>query len=480
VFIAILLSHLLFAQNLLAAPKFRNVPTDCVEILKAFSGGKTSKALRSVINWEPVLQNMIRLGYTREIATIKLENLQWQFGMTKYLIQQTLDRPQWDWGQTLSREDAFAIGQQISKPYSFGNTLSTLIFVDALKHIDTPALVNGYLSANQADAKEIDMIWLANTAPLWLKGDLGPENAHLFFSNSKASEAQLLTSWLVHFLPPSKRESVKALVRQQLSAKFTDLKGVPAEKAAAVLSSLSCLPLPQLPPAVHEELTVWLDLKNYPAVQLSNVQHISRGHGSDGTCSDMSNGHILSLRLLPEPKSISWEMEQNDATPVLIVMNGIVLGSVKQSGDPSFLALRNVVDEEGHLVLAMGGVYRLAKSLLQEIKHNKTVTLGRWKILKVDQLRVQPATFLLNHEAWSNFNYSLLIPALKNELSKDDLLKVIRELSGEASFIGDDGDRNFALKLHKIMWSKLLKSMHQVTIRAEKLMNTNQSSTTNP
>lgn len=94
----------------------------------------------------------------------------------------------------------------------------------------------------------------------------------------------------------------------------------------------------------------WLSEDFSSAPQLRGLRLIDEDTQEEleecGTCPDMDHGHI----------------EGHDSH--LVYLGGVLLGSLKLWGDPSMIALNDVADDKGRLVVARGMVYGVSKKIV--------------------------------------------------------------------------------------------------------------------
>ncbi len=110
------------------------------------------------------------------------------------------------------------------------------------------------------------------------------------------------------------------------------------------------------------------------------------------------------------------------------------------AGDLTMIALRNVVDRDGQLLLAMGGVYNLPWPLCGELEELK-ISNQEWAGIDVSYLAVSPSTFLINTSAI-------------HELGSPDTFRLVPQIFSQAQFIEDDLKR-------RAIWETLLANLEQ-------------------
>jgi len=460
-FTSVLLS-VFFTISSAWSAEFYSVPKDCESLLNAAKVVGNSKsnqdALKSVVDWSAIQEHMLSLGYPSRIVEEKLKQIEWYDADALQLIRDSLKQKNWQWGATLSETDSRRIGKQLSYYHNHTDSLSALPFWNSLRGFNAPAAINAYLR-NGASSRlgDQEQKVLAQYAPLWLRGPLALENAQLYFKGTDRQDAKIEMRWLLENLPERARTTMVADLKERLERDYKGFPRSPSLQAESALTILSTLPWANLPSKIREDFEVnWIDLKKFPPIVLDNIRHIARGFESAGDCPYMANGHIRSLGL--QDCDISGGKNEDLGEAILIRVNGNLVGSLKQTGDPSMIALRNVFDNEGRLVLAIGGVYHLdqdtAENVMKKFKKSKD-----WIYADLESLQVHPHTFLLNSDSWDNMNLPLLLTLAKKSVSKDEMLKVIFDMSDDYS---GSSSKNLHETLHQNVWFKLLEELNRV------------------
>jgi len=227
--------------------------------------------------------------------------------------------------------------------------------------------------------------------------------------------------------------------------------------------------------------TQWVDLSLYPPIVSDNIKLIKSDSFECGDCHfrffahmqalaslnyngkmrqmfDWSLASPLSPRALLQRSSRELKNEINRAHfqiishPVhlrlLVKLNGQLIGFFKKEGDPSFLALTNVVNSKGELILAMGRVYRPSMNFYDIIQADIwTPDYGPSKINEVDLARIElkENSFLLNEYAFYN-------------------TYLIEILFGGAVFNFNDPRENEA-----IIWAEILRLIDKARAKSESL-----------
>lgn len=436
-------------NSALATPEFIAVPESCATILRAYAGTTS-------IDWTDIVENMKRLGYPEHIAKTKLQNIRFDAAQALEIIRAALEKEKWQFGQRLSSKDAEAIGIELANWYA--NTfLETLPFWAAIPHFRLQQTVYSYMQHTDLDDEE--QLALMQFAPLWLKGRLGLQNAKLFLQASSvdSDEQYLDLTWLTKHLPAAAGRQISNQFRAELNATFNRNKAFTARGAQIHLQLATIIPWSKLTTEMREVLQKWINLRKYQPLRTNSIQLISRGFESAGDCEYMANGHIESLGLdrnCKESDRNSRDFRRN----VFIKVNGHVVGSLKRVGNPSMIALRNVVDEDGRLVLAMGGVYHVAKDI-----YDKLSSRNNWEQVEVDSLQIHPKAFMLNVTAWSEINISKLVRMISADLSRDELVDLL-----DKAIDGDLTTDNAEAALHEKLWQGLLAKLNQLRLDLEK------------
>lgn len=106
--------------------------------------------------------------------------------------------------------------------------------------------------------------------------------------------------------------------------------------------------------------------------------------GDAGTCDDMGVYHAATFLGYPEKRAKIYYRRC-----VLLYMKGELIGSLKYKGGKTMLALRDVYDRQGNLVLKMGAVYALRSGVVEGLA--PLVNRGRdgWARQEVERLDVE-------------------------------------------------------------------------------------------
>lgn len=227
-----------------------------------------------------------------------------------------------------------------------------------------------------------------------------------------------------------------------------------SDQNSALLKVLATVPTKIVPKTMMKKAALWLDLVKYPPVTINSVNYCQQGYHSTGICEFMANGHLGTLGIIDSKYS---KKRKN----IFVKVDGYVVGSFKRTGDKSMVALRNVVDSEGRLVLALGGVYQVSYLLAEGLDKLPLASTKTWTGVELSELRVHPSTFMMNEEAWSTTNLYGLLKFLQDELTKDQLIDFFYSMNEEG---------NTAWKMEGITrtaWPKLLERLNDIRISVE-------------
>jgi hypothetical protein len=433
------------------APEFTGVPRACERVLRKLWRDSERDVLKNNIDWTAIFENMERIGYPENIARKKLNEISWDPDQLLPMIRNALQKPRWNWGSALTEEDS----RLLAESYEIGDGIVTALpYWNSLKGFNAATAINAFLerstSLDEDEAKA-----LASYAPWWLRGSLGFQNAKLFFEHTNDEDGQVDVTWILANLSTAERSNMNAYLRRKIRSRYREIAGdVPGDHADAALAMLSSMPWRSLPADVREGLEKdWVDVTTYRPLRMDSITHIARGYEYAGDCEMMTNGHINTLGV-----ACGEDHEGEDFhNSVLIKVQGELVGSLKLTGDHSMIALRNVMDEGGRLVLAMGGVYHLAKDIYDEIPRSEPGN-GHWRVVSLDSLQVHPSTFMLNSNAWSGLNIGLLAAVAQDSLTKRDLIEILKKGSDYYS----DDYAELQDDMHKKAWFDFLAALNEL------------------
>lgn len=270
------------------------------------------------------------------------------------------------------------------------------------------------VAKNINDGDKVDgfMLW----SHLWLEGANGLSIAKTVWSNTKS----LKLAWLIfQRFEGDARNEFGAIVRKDLEAAANagQLSNYD-DDFETKLKLAHYIPKMFLPDSLSEEIySHWVDIKSYPPLVATALTSCLVGYEDAGTCEYMTNGHFTTLGL-------SIEDSSDSRNNILMFVKGQLIGSFKLTGDPSMIGLRNVVDKKGNLIVAIGGVYRLPVTLVGKLR-SASVSQTEWSAVNLSELPINPSTFLLNDNAFSDTNSKDLIHMGREHFSKDELIDYI-------------------------------------------------------
>jgi hypothetical protein len=161
-------------------------------------------------------------------------------------------------------------------------------------------------------------------------------------------------------------------------------------------------------------------------------------------------------------------LKPQSTRPRLIFVNDRLVGLVKGEFEPSFLALRNVTDRRGRLVLVMGGVYTISNAI--PLASARPRDVDGVPELRLTSLGVRPKSFLLNYKAWAQGMPSLILRVAKPHLTK-------RELKDVRSALEDFKENVLRIDIaaERLVWFALLDALASFRDRFEYPSTTAQS-----
>lgn len=452
----------LFLSFTTQAVHYVGVPNACEQALRHFDNGfKKVEPLKETVEWSSIVESMQAAGYPEHIVKKKLRTIEWDPKKAMNTIR-LYNRADWKWGEELNRK----FYQNLAKAYVVAGSdaflekeyynadavIETLPYWHSIKDFDAAEFVYAYLHSKDKDGLQVgedEIKSLLYYTPIWLEGPHALINAKRFY---KSLGQQGSIHLVANHLTRRNRAQFMKYVRKQLNKDFFEAVDDYEDDAEKDMRFTAILPWRSMPTAVRDYLNEqWVDLKAYPAIRMDSVHIIANGYQDAGNCEMMTNGHMNSLGLHLDkgcPTNAIGREEWKES--VLIRVNGVLVGSLKLVGDPSMLALRNVMDENGHLVLAMGGVYHIEKDVYNEIAYMQRNRNGRWRSINVSSLGVHPHSYMLNDNAWTDTNKYQMIRVLGEKVSREDLYTIIRDLiQSEDNFL--DKEKNQEAVKHQTL-----------------------------
>lgn len=250
-------------------------------------------------------------------------------------------------------------------------------------------------SAVRVEGKDFDN--LIRWAPLWFEAsDAGKFCESLIRKGDNLRLGNIL-AWCLMNRPSQEHSGLVAQFRERMESEIhahSPLRHAQAFRARdtyetfVYLQLLSHLSLADVRSIYGSQLQpFWLEQLVSPDTKIESldVHTIWLNKFSAGSCKWKFHYHMASLGLLATYEAPS--------KPILISINGTLIGSLKFESDPSFLAFRNVQDENGHLVLVEGGVYMLSRTQAFALLDAQ---LPNDVIIDVPSLNVAPIDLLTN------------------------------------------------------------------------------------
>lgn len=435
----VLLSLLLPFELATAKPKFTEVPPSCERLLTKFAKTNGEKSVHEEIDWLAIRENMVTLGYSENIVDKKLKEVTWDEEATRTKIEEITGVLGWTWKRGLNDEIVAELGRKEGSNYYSEQFLAALPILASFRGMDIPLLINNFLKVKD-NLDEDNQKLLSFYAPLWLKGPKALENAKLFYKKVQDGEQNVVSKWLSWNLPDRIKPRFLSYLQQRIRADFGKTYG--EDDAWDDLKVTAALPWAKMPANIKRYLVnTWVELEKYPPITLDSIHHITSGYHYAGNCEYMANGHMKSLGLAHR-QDCSPDFNDTDGykSSVLIEVNGQLVGSLKRLGDHSMIALRNVFDSSGRLVLAMGGVYHLGQGIYDSLPSKSRN--GRWPRVNLNQLLVHPHTYMLNDNGWQgDINTGLLLRVGLDEYTKEDLVAMFDTDRGNYHSVSLDDEK---------------------------------------
>lgn len=388
------------------------------------------------VDWEMFRKNLLVLGYPPHVIEDKIRERSASFKESEFVeyVRDATRKASWSPGDSLTRADY----KKLVGAYGTTSFLSTLGALDRIHGFDVVTYVSLYLDSIEDDlglgTDEVKnlMYW----GHLWLRGDKKMVLARKFL---RLQARPKVAGWLLEQFRGSERAEMLVTIQKLIGQGLRQLPNGELDYHEFLLQYLAYIPYSSLPGELKSQVNRWVDLKTYPALRLKSVQVCPYGFQYAGNCEMMTYGHVQTLGL---DGGHGEEWRDN----VLLKVDGYVVGSFKRTGDPSMIALRNVFDGRGRLVLAMGGVYQLPQDLVSELE-SIPEEKRRWRGVSLAQLQISPSTFLLNENAWTDRNLKSLVRI--SGLKGDEIDEYNEELRGKS-------------------WPQLLQLLNKIRIQFEK------------
>lgn len=451
-FLLVLLSLLLPFELAVARPQFTEVPRSCERLMASLARENGEKLIKDNVDWSSIRENMVALGYSPGIVDKKLKAINFNEEEILQRFREASQRPEWTWGDGLTDKLMKELGANEGRNYSSEEFLSQLPIFASFRGMNIPLVINSFLKSKDSLDEDNQKI-LSFYAPLWLSGPLALANAKLFYQKVQDGEQNVVSKWLSWNLPQRNQRSFTRFLQQRIRATYGNTYG--EDEAWDDLKMTAALPWKNMPANVKRYLeNNWVDLEKYPPITLDSVRHITSGYHYAGNCEYMSNGHMKTLGL-PHRETCHPGFNSKDEykESVLIEVDGQLVGSLKRVGDHSMVALRNVFDSTGRLVLALGGVYHIGQGIYDSLPGASRN--GRWPRVNLKELLVHPHSYLLNNNGWeSEMNAPLLMRVGLDEFTKEELVEMF----------SDDGYHSISLDSDKRIpiWDAMLARLNKV------------------
>ena len=423
-----------------AAVRFEDVPSKCQAALTEILGDDDR-----VVDWRPWRDHLRRLGYGADwVPTVMADPETWASKL-RLRVRLDLDRPEWTWSDGLDAASSAVLTETPTSPLPFE-------YLAAIRGFDPGAAIDARLRRLEQTGEYLtetdgDLRWLARRASFWLSGPGTIDLAERILNRIDDPRDLVLTHrWLSPMIAADARERLRARFFDRLKAVTDDRPSLHRQEDH--WRTLDHVSLDDLPEDDHRLVRRnWLRDRRYPARRDDSVRTVSFGVRDAFTCEDMAFRHLSSIL----PKNASAYLGRKAGPPPFVIrLNGYVIGLVKTVGDPSMLAIRNIVDGSGHRTLMMGGVYRIPH-VVWDFPRRPVGPKG-WRAIDLTGLRVRPLGPVLNHDAWCAQNIPLLLnfnPTPDADLPRWILGQVARHEDGMPL------DR-VRRRLHPVTWSNLL------------------------
>lgn len=454
----VLLSLLLPFEIATAKPQFTEVPASCEKLLSRLDRESGKNLVKEDIDWTRIRENMVSLGYSKAIVDKKLNGIDLDEETLLERIRQTLGAPAWHWRHGFNEGTVRKLGMAEGHNYNSEQLLAALPILGSLRGMNIPLFIQNFLK-EKTSLDEDNQKLLSFYAPLWLTGPLALENAKMYYKKVQDGEQNVASKWLTWNLPERIKPRFLHYLQQRIRAEFG--KNFGEDDAWDDLKVTAALPWEKMPANIRRYLVdTWVDLEKYPPITLDSIHHITSGYHYAGNCEYMSNGHMKTLGL-PHRENCGRGFNDKDEykQSVLIEVDGQLVGSLKRVGDHSMVALRNVFDSTGRLVLAMGGVYHIGQGIYDRLPHESRN--GRWPRVNLKQLLVHPHSYMLNDNGWeSEMNAPLLLRVGLDEFTKEELVEMF----------DDNGGYSISLQSDKRtpIWDAMLARLNKVREQLER------------
>ncbi|MEO0336985.1 MAG: hypothetical protein AAF202_11350, partial [Pseudomonadota bacterium] len=347
--------------------EYRNVPRECRYVLNELL---EETANDTVVDWSDLKKQIYALGYSRPIATEKLEERASTQAKDKIvsLIQVGLADEDWQFDTEFSESEMQKFASFNFSSYHLSEILSLMAYFSSIPGFDSSLFVYSQYVARDREVDIEDLTRLLKMAPLWMQADTRIEIVNALiskFAPRKGDPFRVVA--LLNQLSVDERELAGPAARKFLDSHMA-LEDLDRSAGSIVpLQAAAVLPYEQQPDVIKDMLGKFVNLKKYRPITLRTVETLSCATHDAGDCEEMTQGHLGSL-MVPD--------SQHADQSLFLTIGTKVLGQLKLVGDHSFMAFRNVFDESGRLVLAMGGVYHLSSRIYYDFESKDLIEMG--------------------------------------------------------------------------------------------------------
>ncbi len=328
------------------------------------------------------------------------------------LAENTLNRrfPDWRTRERFSPKDFDPI-----EDHQIPGIMRILPLLVARYQVDAPSLAAHLFKRLPKFNQIMDQSDILRSISLWSVGPVGQANLLTIEENADGVQLNFLLPF-AHDKEALRSQYNNRLIADMKRAEFSQTWKDGAWKADKpgviygggwALKTLSKIPLKDMPTEIQSRMhNIWLKLDTYKPVVTDKVVTTNIGSCRYGECPTRFMTFMSTLiRPLNRELYPEADTELTAGALALVKVDGHILGAVKFIGDDegySFLAIRNVMNSEGRLVMAMGGVYALQSTFL-DAALQAYEKQGKWTVIETDRFLVEPQSFFLNRSAGFEF-----------------------------------------------------------------------------
>ena len=408
---------------------FRGGPSSCEAALTQIYAGRDGDQVE--VDWEPWAEHLRELGYDEShVPHVMVEGAE-DIDQILAEVRKVIGRPNWSWADGFTKSDSrrFQFYPEGLLPYEY------LVHVAGF---DVSAAIQGRLN-HDAGLKTKEIRWLARRAPFWL-----PEAADAVEAIVDRMPGYTKVDahrWLRRGLPAERREDLRRKALKFLVDAKSD--------ADALFTVLDHVSVRDLSVADRRRLGTTY-LRPDPATFDSGaIKTACYGLKTGGDCREMAFGHLSALL---RREDLIHHKSMIKEKPVVVRVDGRVVGLVKTHGESSMLALVTVRDPDGYLQLVKGGVYRVSRTLWN--LPARDITRRRWHFVDARELRVKPIEPVLNPQAWMFRNATILAILIGGDVV-ENMQMILHELVASGDY--SDGDLGrLRTRYHLRVWTNIL------------------------